>query len=382
MAITIHTTPSTYYSVNGDMIWVISDVAKATDPTTYPNYKYVADIYINATLIARVKKVPLPETYMGVFNLSDIIRNYIDLVFNPTSGIRVQEFGAGEFFVDVTVNFGEEHGYVTYPNLQNDSARKVFNHYNGRLVGQLTNLSDYTNKPASNRPETNITGSGKLYLPYFPTSTSLVTATITNNFGTVISPSFTPSAAYNMQQLDVSPDALNTYSAGFINTSVTYYTVTIGGVTTRFNIVCEGKYEVYTLHFLNQWGGIESREFTKVSRKVIDIKKSEFGKLPYTVDASGNVSYRNGIVYNDTKTVFASGFREKITLNTDILTDAEYTWLGQLVISPMVYIEVDGYLLPCVISQNNYEYRKQINDRLTNLTLEVQFGETFNAQYR
>lgn len=257
-----------------------------------------------------------------------------------------------------------------------------FNHYNGRLIGANTNLSTYADKPATTRPTTKITGFGRLFLPYFPTTTTLVTATVTNNFGTIISPTFTPSNAFDMQQLDVSPTALNAAYPGFINTSVTYYTVAIGGVTTRFDIVCESKYEVYNLHFLNKWGGMESREFTKVSRKVIDIKKAEFGKLPYNIDASGNVSYYSGVVYNDTRSVYSSQYKEKLSLNTDILNDAEYTWLGDLIVSPMVYVEMSGYLIPCVITANNYEFRKQINDRLTNLTVDIEFGDMFNTQFR
>jgi len=53
-----------------------------------------------------------------------------------------------------------------------------------------------------------------------------------------------------------------------------------------------------------------------------------------------------------------------------------------LVLSPLVYFEQDGYFMPIAITQTNYVFNKFVNDKLTNLTLDVQFGEQYNAQYR
>jgi hypothetical protein len=45
-------------------------------------------------------------------------------------------------------------------------------------------------------------------------------------------------------------------------------------------------------------------------------------------------------------------------------------------------MESGGYFIPISITGNNYEYRKSINDKLTNLTINIEFGDQFNAQYR
>lgn len=101
------------------------------------------------------------------------------------------------------------------------------------------------------------------------------------------------------------------------------------------------------------------------------------------MNASGEVDYYNSNnVYNETRSVYASQYKEKMTLNTDILTDEEYDWLADLILSPMVFIEMNSYFIPCVIVRNNYEFKKVINDKLTNLTIDIEFGEQFNAQYR
>jgi hypothetical protein len=53
---------------------------------------------------------------------------------------------------------------------------------------------------------------------------------------------------------------------------------------------------------------------------------------------------------------------------------------SDLILSPMVFIEDGGYFFPCVISDSNYEPKKFINDDLTNLTMNVEFGKQLNAQ--
>lgn len=397
MALTLQHNPGTYYSAHGDILFTVLDATKAADPTTYPDYKYICDIWIDGVIIARLKSAPDPDNLCGIFNIGNIVRNYVAAVFNPTaSQLRAQESGSEEFYVDVICRFGEEYGFTLFTNLLEDSERRYFNHYNGRLLGQNTNLSSYLDKALSVRPTACpvYRGSNFNFVPYLPTDTDNVTLTIRSyNYAgalvATITQAIAPAAANTMQLYNVSPGAINAHTAGFINETVKYYTVEF--VTPnisddslyQFDLVCEPRYEVFTLHFLNRFGGFESRSFTKVSRKTIDIEKSEFGKLPYTMNSSGQISYYNSNnVYNETRSVYASQYTEKMVLNTDILTDAEYRWLGDLAISPLVYMEMDGYFIGVSVTGSNYEFRKVINDELTNLTLNIEFGDQFNAQYR
>lgn len=392
MAITIQHTPGTYFSVHGDLIFVVCDIVKANDPATYPDYRYIADIYIDSVQVARLKAYPNPENKMGIFNISNIVRNYIAAIFNPTGNFSSQTLGDGEFYKEVQVKFGEEYDFTLYTNITEDTSRFYYNHYNGRLIGNSTILSTYTDKIASARPQTTPvrSDSQRNLVPYFQTGpAALIVATSYTKSGAVVDTLFGATGALGtnpvMKVFDFSTAAMNAVQPGFINPLVVgYYTVVIGdGSIYRFDLACEPRYEIFTLHFLNRFGGFESRDFTKVSRKTIDIEKSEFGKLGYTMDSSGVVSYYNSNnVYNETRSVFSSQYKEKMTLNTDILTDAEYRWLSDLILSPMVYVEMDGYFIPCAITDNNYEFRKAINDKLTSLTVSIEFGEQFNAQYR
>lgn len=398
MALSLQDNPGTYYSVNGDLIFTVADVVKASDPVTYPDYRYVCDVYIDAELVARVKAYPHPDTLIGIFNVGNIIRNYIIASFDPTaSQVRAQEMGDAEFFKAATLKFGEEYGFTLYTNLLTDSERVYFGHYNGRLLGQNTSLSALVDKPLTSRPLiTPVKQDASFcFIPYLPTDTDNVTVTVNSytKSGSLINTYTTniaPSAANTLQLYNVAPGCLNAVSPGLIPLDVVgYYTVQFlnpnitGEPVYRFDLTCEAKHDVYTVHFLNKFGGFESRDFTKVSRKTIDIERSEYGKLGYAIDSSGIVSYKSSNnVYNEQRAVYASQYKEKMTLNTDILTDDEYTWLGELILSPLVYVEMDGYFIPCMISDNNYEFKKNKNDPMSNLAIRIEFGEQFNAQYR
>lgn len=378
--------PSNYSSIHDDLVYVVYD-AKSGDSTTYPNYKYIADIYVNGTLVATVRKVQQPTTGHGIFSIGNIIRNYIATTFNPSPSVLVsQKLASTDFFLNVVVKFGEEYNYTSYYDELVDDSRIFFNNYNGRLVGTTSSLTSKTDKLATNN---NLSGkvllSSSFYLvPYFPTSTSAVTVNVTpNGSGSSFSTSFTPTAAYELQVLNLSPVALNAIHAGAIASDTTSYTVTIGSQTYIIKVICEAMYSTYMVHFLNRYGGFESFLFPKVSRTKYKIEKKDFGKLNYTVDGSGIIQTKNtNGVYNENRSVYSVQYDEKLTLNSDLLTDSEYTWLADLILSPMVFIQDGAYFFPVVISANDYEPKKAVNDDLTNLTIEIEYGQPLNAQYR
>jgi len=392
MTYSIISSPPNYSSAHGNLIWVLLFDDLLSNPDDHKDYKYIAYVYIGSstTEVARIAAVPQPVTKFGVFNLGDVIRNYVSSVFNPAANsIVAQQTGVNEFFTNITVKFSQEDNGEESTGVD-DTQRTYFNHYNGRMAGITTSLAAFTNKVAANRPLLNYINSGDPYcfLPYFPTTASSVAIQVRAYAGTTLQGTYngniTPSAAFNLQILNIAPPAVNAVSGGLINAATTHYTVQVNsGVVYTFKITCEAVYNSYTLHFLNQYGGFCSRNFTKLSRKSISITKTDFGRLPYTIDASGQVNYYNSNkIYNETRSTYASQYKEKMTLNTDIITDEEYTWLADLVLSPLVYMELNGYFVPIAITATNYEYKKRMNDKLTNLQLDIEFGEQFNAQYR
>jgi hypothetical protein len=398
MALSLLYNPGEYFSAHGDLIFTLLEDTKPFASGTYPDYKYVCDVYIGGILQARLKAFPRPDDKIGVFSIGNIVRNYISVNFAPTTAnLRAQKVGENNFYANVICRFGEEYGNVTYTNIIIDSQRTYFGHYNGRLIGQSTTLGDYLDKAMTRRPSTTpvYRNSSFCFIPFLPTDDTTINLVIKAYsgaalVGTITQP-FTPTAlSSNEQQLfNISPAAINAASPGFISSFITSYTVQFNTTNItddsiyRFNLVCEARYEVFTIHFLNRFGGFESRDFTKVSRRRIDIEKKSFGSSAYAITAAGQPEYYNDQkVYRETESVYAGAWKEKMVLNTDILTDAEYLWLEDLVLSPLAYVEIDSYFFPLKITDNNYEPKKAINDDLTNLTINIEYGDRFNTQYR
>lgn len=398
MALDLLYNPGEYFSAHGDLIFTLLEDTKPFSSTTYPDYRYVCDIYIGGIQQARLKAHPRPYDKIGIFNIGNIVRNYINNILQPVSfNLRAQKFGETEFYVNVICRFGEEYGGVTYTNIIIDSQRSYFNHYNDRLIPAATILSSYVDKALTVRPyAVDVNRTARFcFIPFLPSDDTAINLIInTYNGAGLISTTtqpVTPTAdsSNELQLFNVSPSAINATVPGFINDYIEYYTVEFNTTNIiddsiyRFNLYCENKHEIITVHFLNRFGGYETKDFSKVSRTTIEFEKNDFGiSNTYIAPTTGQVFYEGFNVYNESRRVYAGSYKEKMVLNTDLLRDQEYLWLRDLVVSPYILIERAGYLIPIIIKDTNYEYKKNVNDDLTNLTINIEFGDRFNTQYR
>jgi hypothetical protein len=231
------------------------------------------------------------------------------------------------------------------------------------------------------------------FLSFFPSTTAPITlkATSYNSSGIidVRTQAYTPSAANTIQVFNVAPMALEVLWPGFNNEAVENIKIEFVLVDAQFDplrtfeLTCEAKYEPYYLHFLNRFGAFDTIECSKVSRKEINIEKESYGSLPYIIDASGIVRYKNSnnVMY-ESRSTYSSQYSEKMVLNTDILTDQEYQWLADLARSPLVYIHEFNHFVPVSVNIPTYDFRKRVNDKLTSLPINIEFGNQLNAQYR
>jgi hypothetical protein len=399
MAIVINHNPADYSSIHGDLIFTVYEATKAIDPVTYPNYKYVCDVYVGGVLEKRLTTFPRPDNSRGVFNIGPIVRNYLSQQLQPNDQVNCQEFGDAEFYLDVTCKFGEEYAYTTYTNLTVDSSRRYYNTYENRNTGGNPVLTSKTNLPATNRPYENYIrlDTPFFFVPYFTPDepNPYIQVKVFDNGGALLSDASTTLTVDvdNLIQFNLSPAAiLETLALDIAaDTDAIYYTVQLGGVsdgtpTFKFNIKDECLYTPYTIHFLNQYGGFDSFDFRKVSRKLWDVEKKSFTQNPYRIGSTGGLAYGVGaplgIVGYESKTVYASGFREKMKLSADNLTDAEWAWLKELQFSPLVYLQEGDNIIPVTVEGTQYEEKKYVNDKLQSLQIDIDFGVQLNAQFR
>ena len=391
--------PVAFSSAHGDLVYVVHDTVKANAPVTYPNFKYVADVYVDGVMVSRLKIVPDPVNHFGVFNVGNIVRNYVNSNLTEPNFAAIISDDLLNYSKFVTVKFGNEYGAtpVLTTNLLDSTGLNCYNYYTGRLVGAFQNLSPYYGMIASTRPyRTNyMSGTSKMLLPYFANDATyqIIIESYTAS-GTLIDSETISVASYEIDKLailNVSAVNINANYPGTIPANAAYYTVRarnddppIGwrDVTYRFDIVCEPRYQSYTLHFLNRLGGYESYTFSKVSKRAIDITKKDFTKLKYTIDSNGDMQYSSGYVINDDAVTYYGNFKERLELNCDWLTQDQLAWLSELVKSPQVYIEENGYLVPFKITDQSFEFKQRASDRNFNLKIAGEYGDIKNVQYR
>ncbi len=370
MALSILSYPSDTSSVTNEMLFVINEATKANDEVTYPDYKYVLDVYVDSTIVARIKVNPDPVNRFGIFNISDILRDYV-----PSYGFDISSDKVDyDVRLAYQVKLGEEYDGTTYTNQVIDSERYCFRSYAARPYLSSAVLA---NGLASNMPSTiNSLGYPVTHniFPYFSNVSGISDLSVTykNDAGeTVDSGSFGNSdfVANKIRQFNVQSSVLDAS-----------YALLTGPFSLRINYICS-KYPVQTLVWLNPYGAYESQTFGLVSKKSIEIEKKSFEKLNYQINASGEVSYSTGGVFYGGKRDYNKRVKTRYSLTSHLLNEDEYSWLADLFISPEVYILYNEYWIPVSIERNNYDYNTYQNSRLTPLQFDVEFSDQYNSQY-
>lgn len=420
MALVISNFPVNYSSANDDLVCTCLESSLYTQT----NFKYICDVYIGGVKVAQLKSFPNPVSFYGVFNISNVVRNYVNsnLTYLPfTAGIRVDIFTKHTILVEC--KFGYEYGtnVAQFLNIQT-SSNSYSNSYNKRRVFNITTTPTMSYKLdtfATNRPtsRTNIfmPGSGvpsaPVLIPFYsktvyPSSPQNLVFRVNrySKDGTyTLSSAITSTNARldnTMTQYDVSPRSLNTaLGTTFIDDNTLYYNVFasieissgvfVDATSPNFYPYCESKYEVFTLVWLNQYGGYDSYQFSKKSTRAYQSEKKSFERIPYNINpANGVMNYvqmsgsTSSKVFVESQIVYDSKFKESMSLNTNIIDEATYDWLSELIISPCVFLFSNDSFVPVMIKETNYDFKKRVNDKVFNLTINAELQQQMNAQYR
>jgi hypothetical protein len=166
------------------------------------------------------------------------------------------------------------------------------------------------------------------------------------------------------------------------------------GTKYTFNVNCANKkgFEPIRLTWLNQWGTWDYYTFNMKSTKSISTKGSTYQQLAGTWnEAAYRVdSFKGG------KKSFRVNATEKITMNTDFVSESESEWFEDFINSPEVYI-LDGfqsdlnisllnisamnqYVTPVRLTTSSYTKKTIANDKVMQYTFEVEKSKTLRTQ--
>lgn len=397
MAISIIQEPLNYTPAYNDINFVVDSTNK-----TQPNFNYIFDIVINGSVVSRHRVPPRPSNNYGVFNAKRIVENYLSDVFDFTA-FQVSYWNEG--IVRLSVNLYEEYG--TTPTIGSLSATSSNIYcWNASLDSPeyidyaVTDYRQMTNQAQISQLLTNnlnqkikLTERAFVYglsgennaitqfrvFAYNAAGTQIQYTIIPNPYATV------SSVGYRMVSCPSGPDNLNsivnanldasTQNQGNIipSNTATYFIFARGSnvssIYTYYTIIdpCT-KYTPVRLHFLNKLGGYDSFTFDLLSRTNNAIERKNYRKNLGELQG-GSMVYSNTQRSNIT---FDTQVKETLILNSNWINDAEAIWLEELITSPSVYMQIGNDLEAISITDSAYEVKKTINDKLFNLTLNIE----------
>jgi hypothetical protein len=373
---------------NSDVVVVSSDL------TASANFRYICDVS-GSTASARLKCDKLPTTSFGFFGVSKVVETLIlPAVPQTTSGWQ-----SGGYAVKANLTFREEYG--SPPTVatggtasasliawqaafrQQDYNTAIANpstYYAETVSGDAIAQKTISNRPASSTVtsgtndfigivmnDTNVTGVC-IRVEYSTGRNFIVSGTVS---GCSMLINAGPRGLYNLtsgQTSDTQAGAINFPSQGgsitvraAFNTAGIFTAVSRTGIYTYTIDNCE-RYDQLRVYFRNMYGGIDGYTFTKKNRQSVNVNRQTYG-------------YNNS-VYGDDQfdKQWSVTYRDTYNLQSDWLSDAEFSWLQEMIYSPECWIELSGALVPVVVQTNTYNIMKRINDRLQAITVDVQVG--------
>ena len=123
--------------------------------------------------------------------------------------------------------------------------------------------------------------------------------------------------------------------------------------------------------YMNRLGSYEYLNFNYDSKKTVNISRNEYKQvLPwnYTIGMRG-------------LSVLSQKVEESFTLNTDWMSQYDYTYFSDIITSPDVYIIDDnGNKYPILITDSSYDYKTYLREKLFNLSISVKNAYQVNLQ--
>ena len=152
----------------------------------------------------------------------------------------------------------------------------------------------------------------------------------------------------------------------------TIYVDTTSGVTKlTVKNETECKFTPYKITFINKFGSLQDIWFFKRTNEVLTTKTEKF-KRNIISNATYNISNHQD------KTLTKNG-KEKLTLNTGYYPEAYNEVFKEMQLSEDCWIEINSQTLPIQVTSSSLAYKTQLNDKIINYTIEVEFAfDTIN----
>jgi hypothetical protein len=401
MSVTVHQQPTTYVPAYSPQMFVAS-----SNQTAQPDFSYLVVITDLITGEFINQRVPKDINNKCIFDAQGFVKNYLTHYcpinvygWKQATGIRKIRVNIGEQYSG-TLHSGSNIDYIVWNGVVDWAEYPTYAKntyvYDGTIPNRvyLTNLlidPAFTNR--SNLFYALTSAAGDILqvtiMTYDATGTFLSYSKIANPWQS--------STTYTDKYIciDLGLKGLANISSGSVSGTypiipwnAAYYEIWNGipavledGQPTayfikRYNIKCEPKYPVYTVHFLAKNGSFETCHFQKRSDLFSKKETSSYRRIPFTY-ASNTYLYTAS---TPVERVLSTEVQGGLKLNTDWIDEDHIALYEQLYSSPLVYLDLGTteYRTLKVVT-DSYRVAKKYNEKLFQLEMEFQYT---NSDYR
>ena len=382
MAITINTVPAVGSSLQ-DNLWHVATSTNAA----IPDMKYIFEVYVNGSKKISVRQFPDPTNGKSYFDASGTLKSTMTYTwFEPlTSAYGYEPDLSGQVGQTYQIRVGEEVSGVATLNIANNIL-VAYNYTAPFFQRRVVNIASKLNKWLTNRPLTiNAQLSQNIYIPFYTDEILQLKVNTYNYSNTLVQTATgaTNNIDHGFVQMNIGSAAIATELSVTINDTIKYYDVWFNAFDkVRVYLQCNAKYTPVNIHFMNAWGMFETHTFNLASRLSMNVERKGFEQRDYRFNGNA-VDYKSGSnKYYEGKINYDNKADLTYKLTSDALADLEYKWLSELIMSPQILMEVDGYFYPVLIKNSTYEFNTFVNDRLKALQIDFDMNMSRNSQLR
>ena len=160
---------------------------------------------------------------------------------------------------------------------------------------------------------------------------------------------------------EVSESCLGTISIGDVDKII------VDNTTINISTLECTKFDNYKLTFINKFGALQDIWFTGKTTDNIDLKGE--GKYKRNTLSSDSYSINKHRSLNIDKNGVGKG-----TLSTGFLKEEFNQVFEELMLSTKVWLEKDGVVHPIMITDRNFKYKTQLNEKLINYEIKIEYA--------
>jgi hypothetical protein len=137
-------------------------------------------------------------------------------------------------------------------------------------------------------------------------------------------------------------------------------------ITHVFNQKDECKYPLINCIFKNKYGFWQTIPFNKLSKKAQEFTNESYNGL---ISNFGSYSLNQ-----HEKQTFNVNGKEKITVNTDFISEDYNALFTELMLSEFIYLEENGQVLPVNIAKNSFEKKTKLINKLIQYSMDFEYS--------